>query len=98
MAPTRHFATCGAKKSAKHYINMAPLWNKLIPLINLIDDGIKEASLKLKEKQDESLEIYTAVKEIQNSPGMPAKNCNILTHSSRTFGIKLYTMNIEKKE
>ena len=66
MVPTRHLPTCDGKKTAKHYVNMAPLWDHLISLMNLIDDGIREASLKLLERRQQNLQIYTATEDVQD--------------------------------
>ncbi|KAL6972274.1 hypothetical protein U1Q18_052316, partial [Sarracenia purpurea var. burkii] len=64
LVPAEHYPFLSSKKATHHYINMAPLWKELVPLMTAIDQGIKQAQLNLESNDPGSynnLIIHTKV-------------------------------------
>ena len=69
LVPAQHFDIPEFQETTNHFINIAPLWEKLIPLMTAIDQGIRKAALKIlktaKFKSNERLLITTTVMKFQ---------------------------------
>ncbi|XP_065203517.1 uncharacterized protein LOC135833683 [Planococcus citri] len=76
IVPPLHFADRTWKRATNHYINTAPLRDKLVPLMNIIDQGIKRAAISVfKATKLEELIISTTIIKIPN-PKYPGKITN----------------------
>ena len=89
LVPPQHFSNWTSRRSTNHYINMAPLSNKLVPLMTLIDKGIRKAAQKIFRKNGTRIEIYTAVQDISHPPFF-TKIKNILLHKKESLNENIW--------
>lgn len=87
LVPAKHYALPWLKKNTHHYLNMAPLWEELVPLMTAIDQGLKQAQMALEANGPivyDDLNIYTKV-----TPSTPAYK-----HPETWFNMLLFEGNV----
>ncbi|XP_065203516.1 uncharacterized protein LOC135833682 [Planococcus citri] len=68
IVPPLHFADRTWKRATNHFINTAPLRDKLVPLMDIIDQGIKRAAISVfRATKLEELLIFTTIIKIPNT-------------------------------
>ncbi|XP_065218568.1 uncharacterized protein LOC135844332 [Planococcus citri] len=74
LVPPEHFAFYVWKKTTNHILNMAPLWEKLVPVMSIVNRSLQEAQMRLyfwKPLEYSKLIIYTKVESIATANETP---------------------------